>query len=52
MKKAVLRLRKLKALANEILGEEETDKIIKETVDEVLEEIKEVKPKRKKKVEK
>ena len=47
MKKAVLR--KLRALANEVLGEEETDKIIKETVEEVLEE---TKPKKKKKDEK
>lgn len=43
MKKRVFR--KLRALANEILGKEETNKIIKETVKEVLEE----KPKRKKK---
>lgn len=46
MKKRVFR--KLRALANEILGKEETNKIIKETVKEVLEE----KPKRKKKSDK
>ena len=50
MKKKVFR--KLRALANEILGKEETDKIIKEEVDKFLEETKpEDKPKRKKKVE-
>ena len=50
MKKKVFR--KLRALANEVLGKEETDKIIKETVKEVLEDTKEEKPKRKKKADK
>ena len=50
MKKKVFR--KLRALANEVLGKEETDKIIKETVDKFLEETKEEKPKRKKKEDK
>lgn len=39
MKKKVLR--KLRAISNEILGEEETNKIIEESVKEVLEETKE-----------
>ena len=49
MKKKVFRA--LRSLANEVLGKEETDKIINETVKEVLEE---TKPKRKrtKKVDK
>lgn len=38
MKKKVLR--KLRAISNEILGEEETNKIIEESVKEVLEETK------------
>ena len=38
MKKKLIR--KLRQLANEILGEEETNKIIAETVKEVLEETK------------
>lgn len=46
MKKRVFR--KLRALANEVLGKEETDKIIEDTVKEVLED----KPKKKKKAEK
>lgn len=50
MKKRVFR--KLRALANEVIGKEETDKIIKEEVDKFLEEIKEEKPKKKKKAEK
>lgn len=44
MKKKVLR--KLRELSNEILGEKETNKIIEDTVKEVLEE---TKPKSKKK---
>lgn len=47
MKKAVFR--KLRALANEVIGEKETEKIIKDTVKEVLEE---TKPKKKKKADK
>lgn len=51
MKKKVFR--KLRALANEILGKEETDKIIKEEVDKFLEETKsEDKPKKEKKAKK
>ncbi len=42
MKKKVLRA--LRSLANDVLGKEETDKIINDTVKEVLEE---TKPKRK-----
>ena len=42
MKKKLFR--ELRRIANEVLGEEETDKIINETVKEVLEE---TKPKRK-----
>ena len=38
MKKAMLR--KLRAISNDILGEEETDKIINETVDNFLKETK------------
>lgn len=49
MKKSVFR--KLRALANEVIGKEETDKIIKETVKEVLEDTKE-KPKKEKKAKK
>lgn len=44
MKKLILR--KLRKLSDEIIGEKETDKIIKEAVKEV---IKEIKPKPKKK---
>ena len=36
MKKAMLR--KLRELSEEIIGKEETDKIVKETVEEILEE--------------
>lgn len=43
MKKKVFR--KLRALANQVLGEKETNKIIEDTVKEVLEE---TKPKKKK----
>jgi len=43
MKKKMLR--KLREISNEVLGEEETNKIIEETVKEVLEE---TKPKKKK----
>lgn len=54
MKKKVFR--KLRALANEVLGKEETDKIIKEEIDKFLKENKyetqEEKPKKKKKAEK
>lgn len=45
MKKVKLKaLLKLREIANQVLGEEETEKIINETVKEVLEE---TKPKRK-----
>lgn len=47
MKKAMLR--KLRQISNEILGEEETNKIIQEEIDKVLEE---TKPKKKKKSDK
>ena len=47
MKKAILR--KLRQMSNEILGEEETNKIIAEEIEKVLEE---TKPKRKKKSDK
>lgn len=47
MKKKLFR--ELRALANEVLGKEETDKIIEETVKEVLEDVKEEKPKKRKK---
>ena len=47
MKKAMLR--KLRQMSNEILGEEETNKIIQEEIEKVLEE---TKPKRKKKSDK
>jgi len=47
MKKAMLR--KLRQMSNEILGEEETNKIIDEEIEKVLEE---TKPKRKKKSDK
>ncbi len=51
MKKKVLRA--LRNLANEVLGKEETEKIINETVKEVLEETKPKKTsKRAKKVDK
>ena len=43
MKKKMLR--KLRELSNEVLGEEETNKIVEDTVNEVLEE---TKPKTKK----
>ncbi len=43
MKKAMLR--KLRTLSENVLGKKETEKIIKETVDKVLEE---TKPKKKK----
>lgn len=43
MKKKVLR--KLREMTDEVIGKDETDKIIKETVKEVLEE---TKPKKKK----
>lgn len=46
MKKAMLR--KLRTMSNEILGEEETNKIIKETVQEVLTETKPKKTPKKK----
>ena len=50
MKKVQLRaLLKLRELSNKVLGEEETNKIVDETVKEVLEEIK---PKKKKKADK
>ena len=50
MKKLKLRaLLKLRELSNKVLGEEETEKIINETVKEVLEE---TKPKKKKKSDK
>lgn len=50
MKKAALReLMKLRELSNKVIGEEETNKIIDETVKEVLEESK---PKKTKKGEK
>jgi hypothetical protein len=44
MKKAMLR--KLRALSNDLLGKKETDKIIEDTIKEVL---KETEPKEKKK---
>lgn len=45
MKKNKLRaLLKLRELCNKVLGEEETDKIIEDTINEVMEE---TKPKRK-----
>ena len=47
MKKAMLR--KLRQISNEILGEEETNKIIQEEIEKVLEE---TKPKKKKKSDK
>lgn len=47
MKKKMLR--KLREISNELLGEEETNKIIKESIKEVLEE---AKPKKKKSVKK
>lgn len=47
MKKVMLR--KLRQMSNEILGEEETNKIIDEEIEKVLEE---TKPKRKKKSDK
>lgn len=46
MKKAMLR--KLREISEQVLGKEETDKIIEETVKEVLEE---TKPRKKKKKE-
>lgn len=46
MKKKMLRA--LRNIANEVLGKEETDKIINEAVKEVLEETKPKKPRRKK----
>ena len=49
MKKKLFR--ELRNLANRVLGEEETNKIIDETIKKVVEEIKEDKPKRKKKVD-
>lgn len=45
MKKSMLR--KLREISNEILGEEETNKIIQEEIEKVLEETK-PKPKKKK----
>ena len=50
MKKAMLR--KLRAMSNEILGEEETDKIIENTVKELLEETAPKKKTKKKKSDK
>lgn len=50
MKKAMLR--KLRAISNDILGEEETDKIINETVDNFLKETKPKKKNKKKKSDK
>lgn len=50
MKKAMLR--KLRAISSDILGEEQTDKIIKETVDNFLNEIKLKKKSKKKKSDK
>jgi len=47
MKKSMLR--KLRQISNEILGEEETNKIIQKEIDKVLEE---TKPKKKKKSDK
>ena len=50
MKKIQLRaLLKLRELSNKVLGEEETEKIVNDTVKEVLEE---TKPKKKKKSDK
>lgn len=50
MKKAVLR--KLRAMSENIIGEEETNKIIEETVQEVLKETKPKKTTKKKKSDK
>lgn len=50
MKKKLFR--ELRNLANKVLGEEETNKIIDETIKEVVEEIKEEKKTRRKKVDK
>ena len=48
MKKAILR--KLRAMSESVLGKEETDKIIKETVDKTVNELlEETKPRPKKK---
>ena len=47
MKKAMLR--KLMKMSYEILGEEETDKIVENTIDEVLDDIKPKKRSKKKK---
>lgn len=47
MKKAMLR--KLRQMSNELIGEEETNKIIQEEIEKVLEE---TKPKKKKKSDK
>lgn len=50
MKKAVLR--RLRALSEEIIGEEETDKILHETAQKVVKEVlEETKPKKTKKKE-
>lgn len=49
MKKKLFR--ELRNLANKVLGEEETNKIIDETIEKVVKEIKEDKPKKKKKVD-
>ena len=45
MKKAMLR--KLREISEKVLGEEETNKVIEETVKEVLEETKPIKKKKK-----
>lgn len=45
MKKKLLR--KLRAISNEVVGEKETNKIIEDTIKEVLEETKPKKKKRK-----
>lgn len=50
MKKKLFR--ELRNLANKVLGEKETNKIIDETIEEVVKEIKEDKPKKKKRVDK
>lgn len=46
MKKAVLR--KLRTISEKVLGEEETNKIIKKTIEKVLTETKPTKKKKKK----